>query len=108
MKDQPRLLLSMLVFGLSVISLRAQDDATPLITKIEAIQSSNRQALGGLTLSELMQRFNVPGFSIAVIRDLKVHWTKAYGIADVESNRPVEKSTVFQAASSVNRSPPWR
>lgn len=55
--------------------------------------------LDGLTLPELMQRLHVPGLSIAVIRDFKIHWVKAYGVANVESGRPVETNTMFQAAS---------
>jgi len=46
-----------------------------------------------------MQHFHVPGLSIAVVRDFKIHWVKAYGTADVESGRPVETNTMFQAAS---------
>ena len=85
--------------GLSVIALRAQDDAAPLIARIEAAQTPNRQVLDSLTLPELMQRFHVPGLSIAVVRDFKIHWKKAYGIADAESGRPVDTNTLFQAAS---------
>jgi CubicO group peptidase (beta-lactamase class C family) len=94
-----RYFLPLLAAGLTVIALRAQDDATPLIARIEAAQTPNRQVLDSLTLPELMQRFHVPGLSIAVIRDFKIHWKKAYGIADVESGRPVDTNTLFQAAS---------
>ncbi len=55
--------------------------------------------LGALTLEELMKRFNVPGVSVAVIRDFQVHWAKGYGIADVETGAPVTAETMFQAAS---------
>jgi CubicO group peptidase (beta-lactamase class C family) len=82
-----------------LIPLRAQDDAQELIARIEAPQSPNRQGLDGFNLPELMRRLHVPGLSIAVIRDFKIHWLKAYGIADVESGRPVEINTLFQAAS---------
>ncbi|HWZ29696.1 MAG TPA: serine hydrolase domain-containing protein [Bryobacteraceae bacterium] len=91
--------LFLLLTGLSVTALRAQDDAAAQIARIEGAQSPNRQGLDGFTLPELMQRFHVPGVSIAVIRDSKIHWAKAYGIADVESGRPVETTTLFQAAS---------
>jgi CubicO group peptidase (beta-lactamase class C family) len=70
-----------------------------LIARIEAAQTPNRQGLDGFTLAELMQRFHVPGLSIAVIRDFKIHWVKAYGIADVASGRPAAADTLFQAAS---------
>src|SRR5688500_20240342 len=48
----------------------AQDrDPASIISRIEAAQTPNRQGFDGLTLPELMQRFRVPGMSIAVIRD---------------------------------------
>ena len=79
--------------------LRAQDDTSALIARIEAAQSPARGGLDSYTLQGLMQRFNVPGLSIAVIKDSKIHWAKGYGLADVESQRPVDTNTMFQAAS---------
>jgi CubicO group peptidase (beta-lactamase class C family) len=94
-----RRFLPLLAATLTVISLRAQDDAAPLIARIEAAQTPKQEGLGGMTLPELMQRFHVPGLSIAVIRDFKIHWKKAYGIADAESGRAADINTLFQAAS---------
>jgi len=51
------------------------------------------------SLTQLMERLGVPGVSIAVIKDFKIHWVKAYGIADVETGAPVDTDTIFQAAS---------
>lgn len=78
---------------------RAQDDPRVLIARIEGAQSPNRQGFDSLTLTQLMERFKVPGVSVAVIKDFKIHWAKAYGVADVATNRPVETTTAFQAAS---------
>ena len=47
----------------------------------------------------LMKQFNVPGVSIAVIKDFKVVATYTYGVADVETGAPVTPETMFQAAS---------
>ena len=47
----------------------------------------------------LMRQFNVPGVSIAVIKDFKIVATYAYGVADVETGAPVTAETMFQAAS---------
>lgn len=55
--------------------------------------------LSTLTIAELMARFNVPGVSIAVIREHQIHWAKGYGISDVATGAPVNTETVFQAAS---------
>jgi CubicO group peptidase (beta-lactamase class C family) len=51
------------------------------------------------TLAERMKFHNTPAVSIAVIRNYKVDWTKAYGFADVESKTPATTRTLFQAAS---------
>lgn len=66
---------------------------------IEAVQTPNRQGLDVLTLEEVMERFGVPGISVAVIHDFDVHWAKGYGVADVETGAPVDVETLFQAAS---------
>jgi CubicO group peptidase (beta-lactamase class C family) len=85
--------------GLAPTPAAAQDDASAMIARIEAPQSPNRQGLDPLTLEQIMLRFRVPGVSVAVIKDFKVHWAKGYGVADVETKRPVDPSTAFQAAS---------
>ena len=95
----PRLAALALVV-LAPLSLRAQpDDARALIARIEAPQVPNRQGYDSFTLQELMQRFRVPGVSIAVIRDGKIHWARGYGVADAETRQPVDTGTLFQAAS---------
>ena len=78
---------------------REANTVAELQAAIEGVQTPNRQGLGVLTLGEVMARFGVPGISVAVIRDFDVHWTKGYGIADVESGAPVDVETLFQAAS---------
>ena len=81
-----------------VAPLQAQDESA-LIARIEGPQSPARGGLDSFTIQELMQRFGVPGVSIAVIKDSKILWAKAYGVADVETKRPVDTNTMFQAAS---------
>jgi CubicO group peptidase (beta-lactamase class C family) len=76
-----------------------QDGSAALIARIEARQSPNRQGLDPYTIQELMQKFRITGVSVAVIRDSEIHWAKGYGIADVATGRPVERDTMFQAAS---------
>ena len=77
----------------------AQDDVARIIARIEAVQTPYRGGLDSLTLPQLMTRFRVPGVSVAVIRDFRIHWAKAYGVADVQTGRSVDESTMFQAAS---------
>jgi CubicO group peptidase (beta-lactamase class C family) len=76
-----------------------QDAAAAMIARIEAPQTPNRQGWDPYTLQELMERFGVPGMSIAVMKDYQIHWTKAYGQADVTAKSPVTANTLFQAAS---------
>ena len=51
------------------------------------------------SLEERMRLHKVPGVSIAFLQDHKVVWTYTAGVTDFESNRPIDKNTVFQAAS---------
>ncbi|MDR4953977.1 serine hydrolase [Chryseobacterium sp. ES2] len=51
------------------------------------------------TLKERMAFYNMNAVSIAVIKDYKIEWTKAYGYADVAENRKTTQQTLFQAAS---------
>jgi CubicO group peptidase (beta-lactamase class C family) len=73
--------------------------AAAMMARIEAPQVPDRQGFDNLTLKQLMERFRVPGVSIAVIKDFEIHWAKGYGIADVSSSAPVTPDTMFQAAS---------
>ena len=97
-----RLIRAALLF-ISVLAVPApapaQDDPARFIARIEGPQSPNRQGFDPLTLQQILERFHVPGVSVAVIKDFKIHWAKGYGLADVTTNRPVEITTAFQAAS---------
>ena len=52
-----------------------------------------------LSLPERMKFYKVPGLSIAVIKDFKIDWARAYGVKDVETSEPVTTDTLFQAGS---------
>src|SRR5689334_20057121 len=84
---------------LSFVCGVSAQDAEQFIKVVEGRQLPNRQGLDPYTLREIMDRFHVPGVSVAVIRDFKVHWAKAWGVADVETSVPVSTETMFQAAS---------
>lgn len=76
-----------------------QDSAAALIKIIEGPQHPNRQGFDPYTLTEIMDQHGVPGISIAIIKDFKIHWAKGYGVADVETGIKVNTETLFQAAS---------
>jgi CubicO group peptidase (beta-lactamase class C family) len=46
-----------------------------------------------------MKVHNVPGASIAIIKDGKIAWAKGYGIANTENGKGVDINTLFQAGS---------
>ena len=52
-----------------------------------------------LSLHELMDKFNVPGLSIAVIDNFQIAWAKGYGVIGAGSETPVTPKTLFQAGS---------
>jgi len=48
---------------------------------------------------ERMKFYKIPGLSVAVIKDFKIDWARAYGIKDLDTNEPVTTETLFQAGS---------
>jgi CubicO group peptidase (beta-lactamase class C family) len=52
-----------------------------------------------MTLAERMSYHNVPGVSIAVINNGEIEWAKGYGEVEAGGSKPVNTSTLFQAAS---------
>jgi CubicO group peptidase (beta-lactamase class C family) len=50
-----------------------------------------------------MQRYNVPGLGLALVKDGKVVYTKGYGVRDSKTNTPVNADTLF-AIGSVSKS----
>src|SRR6266700_7091124 len=98
MKVGPSPILYSAVLMLLSRSLAAQD-AAHIIRTIEERQAPNRQGLDPYTIREIMDRFHVPGLSVAVIKDFQLHWARAWGLADVETGAPVNTESTFQAAS---------
>ena len=76
-----------------------QDGTAALIARIEAPQTPNRQGWDPYSLQQLMERFGVPGMSLAIIKGGQIDIAKAYGRADVTAGSPVTTETTFQAAS---------
>ena len=92
-------LLLLLTAGVLPTRAHGEDSGSAMAAQIEGRQSPNRRDLDSLTLQEIMQKYRVPGVSVAVISGFSVHWAKGYGVADVETDRRVDVDTRFQAAS---------
>jgi CubicO group peptidase (beta-lactamase class C family) len=48
---------------------------------------------------ELLKAGDVPGLSLAIVRDGRIELQRAYGVKDAASGTPVDADTVFEAAS---------
>ena len=99
-----RRLLLALIACLSGVTLLAQSHSAA--ARIERIENGlvppvlvAGRAAPLARLDERMRELKVPGVSIAVIHNGHMEWTKAWGLADVESGRKVNDDTLFQAAS---------
>lgn len=92
-----------LIIGMTYMPVSAQtkEQLKKEISKVEAglMPVVRFQGEPLWTLESRMKHYNVPGVSIAVIKNSKVIWSKTYGFADVESKTPVNAQTLFQAAS---------
>ena len=51
------------------------------------------------SIQDRMEHYGVPGVSLAVVKDNRVIWSKAYGVKDRDSGEPVTTDTLFQCAS---------
>jgi CubicO group peptidase (beta-lactamase class C family) len=69
---------------------QSTDSPVAQIARVEAVQSPNRQGLDPYTVPEMMERFHIPGVSIAVEKDFQIQWVKSYGTADVVTGTPVK------------------
>jgi CubicO group peptidase (beta-lactamase class C family) len=50
-------------------------------------------------VSRSMTTLDVPGVSIAIVRDGALAWRRAFGVRDAASRLPVDENTIFEAAS---------
>src|SRR5687768_397887 len=50
-------------------------------------------------IPKLMKDGDVPGVSVAVVRDGQVLWHRAFGVKDASKSAPIDDETIFEAAS---------
>jgi CubicO group peptidase (beta-lactamase class C family) len=89
--------------GLCAFALTLHAAADPRIDRIENGLREPVVVRGApartMRLADRMRDLRVPGVSIAFIDHGRIAWTRAYGVADVDSGRPVTPATLFQVAS---------
>jgi CubicO group peptidase (beta-lactamase class C family) len=84
---QSRLFVAPLALALFLTpGARAQDN----FARVEALSAH---------VESVLKQYNIPGASIAVFRDFEIEWARGYGFANVDTKKPVDTLTLFQAAS---------
>jgi len=71
------------------------------ITGLAQVTGSNYALIIELEhlIPKLLAEANVPGASIALVKDNQLIWRKGFGVKDNESKEPVDYNTMFEAAS---------
>ncbi len=77
----------------------AADDPAELIARIEAPREVGSSEDAGKSLAELMETHGISALSVAVVEDYRLHWARAYGVADEATGALADAETLFQAAS---------
>jgi len=97
-------LLVLILFSCQPAADLSPEDA--LLAEINAIEGSLTSSLRikgeevkSYTIEERLAEYKIPGISVAVVRNGKLHWAKGYGLANTETGQLVDTSTLFQAAS---------
>lgn len=94
------LLACLLVAPLQAQSTEAAaDDPAELIARIEAPREAGSSEDAGKSLAELMETHGVSALSVAVVEDYRLHWARAWGVADETTGALADTETLFQAAS---------
>lgn len=70
-----------------------------LIARIEAPREARSSDDSGKSLAELLETHGIAALSVAVVQDYRLHWAKAWGVADESTGALANTATLFQAAS---------
>ncbi|HXV39907.1 MAG TPA: serine hydrolase domain-containing protein [Steroidobacteraceae bacterium] len=79
--------------------------ATGAFTAAQAATGPKERPLGEIQdelrrlIPDIMRQHNVPGLSLALVREREIVWAEAFGLRDKEANAPLTPETVFEAAS---------
>jgi CubicO group peptidase (beta-lactamase class C family) len=94
-------LAMLLLFGSSLTTSFAQHGQQlgrkpqPLLTGVDSQQIARLER----DIPHLMSDGEIPGLSIAVVRNGKLAWSRGFGVKNSETQEPVGDNTVFEAAS---------
>jgi len=96
--------LSALIFSYTIIAIEPSNPSNEIAKEMASVESGLRNKTQFVNdpkwnIDERMKHYGVPGVSIAVIKDYKIHWLKHYGVMDKETGQAVNGHTLFQAGS---------
>ena len=96
-------LITLCIYGQSYAQTAVSVDIAKEITSIENGLLPKVQVKGETqqpqSIAMLMAEVKVPGISIAVAKDGKLHFAKGYGISNSNTGSKVNENTIFQAGS---------
>src|SRR4051812_1932835 len=94
-------LTKIVILTLLVLQVSAQEAVQDRISQVEnnLIPYVPVKGFKSWNIIDRMKYYNVPGLSIAVIKDYKIDWAKGYGLADTAKKVPVTTETMFSAGS---------
>ncbi len=92
-----------IIIAIAFISLM---NITPSLSKAEAGKQEVSAYLDDM-IPELMSLFDIPGVSVALIKDGEVIWSEGYGYQDLEEDKPVNSDTLFRAESITKSVTAW-
>ena len=77
---------------------------TSVDTQIKRVEQGLLPAIlikgeSGFSITDRMKLYKVPALSVAVIKDFKIDWARAYGVKDLQTNEAATTETLFQAGS---------
>jgi CubicO group peptidase (beta-lactamase class C family) len=94
------------IAAISILACEHDSPKSPLEQKILEVENGLRadvevegQEVTYYNIEDRMKELNIPGLSIAVLRDGEIEWAKAYGLADVTEGRKMTTETMLLAAS---------
>ncbi|MCM3905766.1 MAG: serine hydrolase [Pyrinomonadaceae bacterium] len=89
----PVLITLVLMFGFA-LGQRAHESAPIHISEDKQLTARLERSI-----PDLMGQGDIPGLSIALIRDAEVIWARGFGVKNSETKEAVDDNTVFEAAS---------
>lgn len=98
--------LALILFGIMLLPIFLFSQEQSVRDEIKTIENSlmpyiqeEGKVVELMELEDRMRVHKIPGISIAVIKNGRLHWSKGYGIANTITNTPVTPTTLFQAGS---------